>query len=70
MQATVHRFDADACAGSVLRDDGIEIPFDADALAGSGLRLLRSGQRVTVELDADRITALRIIGIGDEQRIR
>lgn len=70
MQATVHRFDPRTGAGSVLRDDGTEVPFDDDALAGSGLRLLRPGQRVTIEVSGGRVVALRIVGIGDDQRIR
>ena len=48
MQATVRRFDPETRAGSVLLDDGLELPFDADAFDASGLRLLRPGQRVTV----------------------
>ena len=50
MQATVSRFDAGSGDGAVLLDDGRELSFAADALAGSGLRLLRPGQRVRVEL--------------------
>lgn len=50
MQATVSRFDAGTGDGAVLLDDGRELPFAGDALAGTGLRLLRPGQRVRVEL--------------------
>ncbi|HET7399235.1 MAG TPA: 2-phospho-L-lactate guanylyltransferase [Intrasporangium sp.] len=70
MQATVHRYDEGTGTGSVLRDDGSELPFDAEALAGSGLRLLRPGQRVTIDVSADRVTALHIVGIGEGQQIR
>jgi hypothetical protein len=49
MQATVSAFDSAARTGRVLLDDGLEMPFDAPALDGSGLRLLRPGQRVTIE---------------------
>jgi 2-phospho-L-lactate guanylyltransferase len=34
----------------VLLDDGVELTFGASALDGSGLRLLRSGQRVRIEV--------------------
>jgi hypothetical protein len=47
MQATVHTFAPDG-SGSVLLDDGRELPFAAAAFAESGLRLLRPGQRLTV----------------------
>lgn len=69
MQATVHRFDPDTLSGSVLRDDGVELPFDADAFAGSGLRLLRPGQRLTVDATDDRVTALWIVGVGGDRPI-
>ena len=50
MQATVFRYDATTATGSVVRDDGLEIPFEATALAGTGLRLLRPGQRVRLDV--------------------
>jgi 2-phospho-L-lactate guanylyltransferase len=50
VQASVHSFDARTREGSVLLDDGRRVPFAADVFSRSGLRLLRSGQRVTVEL--------------------
>jgi len=49
MQATVSSFDAPTASGTVLLDDGVEIPFEAKALLGSGLRLLRPGQRVRLQ---------------------
>lgn len=52
MQATVSRFDTGTGDGAVLLDDGREVPFAADALVGTGIRLLRPGQRVRVELSA------------------
>ncbi|MDN5794728.1 MAG: cold-shock protein [Intrasporangium sp.] len=70
MQATVHSFDPDRLSGSVLRDDGVELPFDAAAFATSGLRHLRVGQRLTVEITDERVTALRILGVGPGQAIR
>ena len=51
MQATVWEYDATSRSGRVLLDDGVALSFDADALNGSGLRLLRPGQRVRVEID-------------------
>ncbi len=49
MQATVASFDPRSGAGTVLLDDGVELPFEGEALLGSGLRLLRPGQRVRLE---------------------
>ncbi|MDV3222818.1 cold-shock protein [Intrasporangium sp.] len=63
MQASVHAFDPISLTGSVIRDDGVLLPFDGAAFLTSGLRLLRVGQRLTVEVDEDRVTALRIVGI-------
>ncbi len=53
MQATVRSYDPDSRSGTVLADNGVEIPFGAAALAGSRLRHLRIGQRVRVEVDGD-----------------
>ncbi len=50
MQATVATYDPATGSGSVLLDDGVELPFAGDALAGTGLRLLRAGQRVRVQI--------------------
>ncbi len=67
MQASVHRFDAESGAGSVLLDDGTQLPFDGTAFQDSGLRLLRVGQRLTVEVAGDgaqlRVVALQLFGI-------
>ncbi|MEU4561333.1 cold-shock protein [Actinoplanes sp. NPDC023936] len=49
MQGTVATFDPDTRSGTLLLDDGSELGFGADAFQRSGLRLLRLGQRVTVE---------------------
>ena len=46
----MHSFDPATGDGSVLLDDGRRVPFDGAVFARSGLRLLRTGQRVTVEL--------------------
>jgi cold shock CspA family protein len=67
MQGSVHRFDPQTGSGSVLLDNGIEVPFDANAFTLSGLRLLRVGQRLGLELDGDgpdlRAIGLRLFGI-------
>jgi cold shock CspA family protein len=75
VQATVYRYDPDSGAGSVLTDDGAVLPFEADALALSGLRHLRPGQRLSVELaEADgptgpgRIVGLTLGTIGSTHR--
>jgi len=52
MQATIATFDPDTHTGTLLLDDGTELPFPAAAFARSGLRLVRLGQRVTIESDA------------------
>jgi cold shock CspA family protein len=49
-QATVWSFDESTHDGQVVLDDGARVSFGADAFAAGGLRLLRPGQRVRVEL--------------------
>jgi 2-phospho-L-lactate/phosphoenolpyruvate guanylyltransferase len=62
MQGTVATFDESSHAGTVLLDDGTRVQFPAAAFAASGLRLLRLGQRVRLERDADgTVTALALI---------
>lgn len=64
MQGTVATFDAKTRSGTLLLDDGTELPFPAAAFARSGLRLLRLGQRVSVETDATGIVSgVRLPGI-------
>lgn len=70
MQASVHRYQEDDGSGSVLLDDGREIPFDGTVMDASGLRLLRPGQRVSIEMSATALTRLWIVGIGDGEPIR
>lgn len=53
MQATVRSFDAAARTGTVLLDDGVELPYAAAAFAAGGLRLLRPGQRVRLTVRVD-----------------
>ncbi len=60
MQATVRVFDPTTQGGSVLTDDGAEIPFGAAAFAASRLRTLRLGQRVRIEVS----------GEGADRRVR
>lgn len=68
MQATVSSFDAASSSGSVLLDDGVELPFEASALSGSGLRLLRPGQRVRLETSGEgvdrQVLALQILTLS------
>lgn len=68
MQATVSAFDPGTFTGSVLLDDGVEVPFPAQAVAGSGLRLLRPGQRVRLQTTGDgaslRVETLQIITLA------
>ena len=44
-------FDPHTRTGDVLLDDGRALPFPAGAFDSSGLRLLRLGQRVRLEVD-------------------
>ncbi|MBQ1046753.1 2-phospho-L-lactate guanylyltransferase [Micromonospora sp. C72] len=53
MQGTVATYDASTRSGVLLLDDGTELAFPARAFDASGLRLLRLGQRVRIERDAD-----------------
>lgn len=59
MQATSYTYDPETRSGSVLLDDGTPVPFDSAAFDAGGLRLLRPGQRVRVE----------VTGEGDERRV-
>ncbi|MGB5953687.1 MAG: hypothetical protein WBG57_14375 [Ornithinimicrobium sp.] len=80
MQASVHEFDERSGEGELLLDTGVVIPFDADVFAASGLRLLRVGQRLSIERGAspgqttesgraEAVTRMWIIGIGDTETI-
>ncbi|MCX5051301.1 MULTISPECIES: hypothetical protein [unclassified Streptomyces] len=64
MQATAYTYDAGTRSGSVLLDDGTPVPFEADAFDAGGLRLLRPGQRVRIEVegakDSPRITLVTL----------
>ena len=71
MQATVRTFDAATRSGSVLLDDGVELPYDDRAFDAGGLRLLRVGQRVRVTVAGDeqaggrRVTFLTVATLPD-----
>ncbi|MCM1976743.1 MULTISPECIES: hypothetical protein [Streptomyces] len=64
MQATAYTYDAETRSGQVLLDDGTPVPFDTAAFDAGGLRLLRPGQRVRVEVegpkDRPRITLVTL----------
>lgn len=64
-QGTIKAFDAQTRTGSLLLDDGTEIPIGADAFDASGLLLLRFGQRVRFELqgtgDQARLTSIDLV---------
>jgi len=72
VQATIHREPGAEVPGAALLDDGLEVTVPPEAVAGSGLRHLRVGQRVTVELDDDGRTVTRVwvVGIGPGETIR
>lgn len=44
-------FDPVTRSGTVLMDDGVELPYDGAAFDAGGLRLTRVGQRVRIRLD-------------------
>ena len=60
MQGTVKDFDPAGRSGSVLLDDGSELPFDAAAFDAGGLRLLRSGRRDVEVRIGERVTRARL----------
>lgn len=57
-QGTVATFAPETGSGTVLLDDGTELPFDGAAFAGSGLRMLRFGQRLNLRVVDGRVVAL------------
>jgi cold shock CspA family protein len=56
MQATVRTFSPSTRSGTVLLDNGTDVPFDAAAFAAGGYRLLRFGQRVAISIEGSRVT--------------
>jgi 2-phospho-L-lactate/phosphoenolpyruvate guanylyltransferase len=71
VQASIHRIEPDG-SGSALLDDGLEVLVPAGAAVSSGLRHLRVGQRVSVELDDAGRVARRVwvVGIGPGEDVR
>ena len=59
VHATVASFDPVTRSGSVLLDDGTELPYSADAFDAGGLLRTRVGQRVRI----------RTIGSGSTLRV-
>ena len=72
MQATVRSYDPATRSGSVLLDDGTELPYDGPALLGSKVRFLRLGQRVRIEVAGSgrntRVPFLTIATLPDSGR--
>lgn len=60
MQATVRSFDPSTCSGTVLLDDGVELPYDGAAFDHARLRLLRPGQRVRIRVGAEGTQVLAL----------
>jgi 2-phospho-L-lactate guanylyltransferase len=67
----VRTFNPVTRSGTVLLDDGIEVAYDAPAFDAGGVRLLRVGQRVRVEVHDDggvpRCTYLTIVTLPDRR---
>jgi hypothetical protein len=66
VQATVRSFDPGSRSGDVLLDDGTVRTFDAAAFDPSGLRLLRSGQRVRLRVNAGGAVELITLATFDD----
>lgn len=64
-------FDPVTRSGSVLLDDGVSLGYDTAAFDAGGVRLLRVGQRVRVEVHDDggdrRVTYLTIATLPDRR---
>ena len=65
MQGTVKEFSEETRSGSVILDDGTEIPIAPAAFSRSGLRKLQFGQRVRFETEGDgadrRVSQISIV---------
>jgi len=65
MQGTVKEFSEETRSGSVVLDDGTEIPLPAATFSKSGLRKLAAGQRVRIEVagdgDTKTVSAVNIV---------
>jgi cold shock CspA family protein len=65
MQGTVAEFDGTDGSGAVLLDDGAAVRFGGEAFRASGLRHLRVGQRVRLEVGGDgRVTKVTLVTMG------
>ncbi len=64
-------FNPQTRSGSVLLDDGVELPYDSPAFDAGDVRLLRVGQRVRVEVRDDdgdrRVTYLTVATLPDRR---
>lgn len=69
MQASVVHFDEETRSGSVVLDDGTQLPYDAAAFDAGSLRLARVGQRVRIETEGNgadrRVTFLTLATMPD-----
>jgi cold shock CspA family protein len=59
MQATVASYDESTRSGTVVTDHGKTLEFAATTLA-EHIRHLRPGQRVSLDMTADKVTGLRL----------
>ena len=60
-------FDPSSRSGSVLLDDGVELPYDHVAFDAGELRLARVGQRLRIRVDpaGERVTFLTLATLPD-----
>lgn len=69
MQASVVDFDEESRSGSVVLDDGTQLPYDAAAFDAGSLRLARVGQRVRIRTEGEgadrRVTFLTLSTLPD-----
>jgi 2-phospho-L-lactate/phosphoenolpyruvate guanylyltransferase len=69
MQASIVDFDEETRSGSVVLDDGTQLPYDAAAFDAGSLRLARVGQRVRIRTEGDgadrRVTFLTLWTLPD-----
>ena len=49
-QGTIKHYDPESRDGSLLMEDATEVRIDATSVEGAGIRLLRIGQRVRLDL--------------------
>ena len=56
----MHQHDQVTGSGSLLLDDGSPLAYDGAAFAAGGARLFRTGQRVTLVLDGDRVVRVEL----------